>query len=158
MVKNPSSLSLASWILFPLFLHVCWLWRRVLTCFSWFSCPTQNQLQTFPLESYLWMPVWLPSGNVSFHLFTYLYLIVSCWSLKLQCLVFLYSFWISSPGFWIDNMANAILQEWKMERFGHDGSKRCLDLTFLRGLKLAPTEVTAVITSLVLEESQQEAP
>lgn len=33
--------------------------------------------------------------------------------------------------------------------FGHDGSKRCIDLAFLTGLKLAPTEVMPVIFSLV---------
>jgi len=45
-------------------------------------------------------------------------------------------------------VAHVVLQEWKLQRFGHDGSKRCIDLAFLRALKLDSTEVTEIIISL----------
>lgn len=87
LLVNYCSQLFASLILSPLFLRICWLWRRVLTYILQLVCPAQNQLQTFPLESCVWMAAWPSSSGFFCHLVPYL--ILSCWSLKWQCLVFL---------------------------------------------------------------------
>lgn len=40
-------------------------------------------------------------------------------------------------------LGHGILQEWKLKRFGHDDSNRCIDLA------LVPTEVISVIINLI---------